>query len=61
MLLRLRFITVNPALITSDNPGQKVCIIRGDLMKLLTDVDTMLFLTQLQIKGSKNQHIHPAA
>jgi hypothetical protein len=30
LLLYLRVITVNPAPITSDNPGQEDCIIRGD-------------------------------
>jgi hypothetical protein len=42
-LLSLRIIT-NPALVTNANPGQEGCIVRGDLMKLLTDVDTLLFL-----------------
>jgi hypothetical protein len=35
LLLCLRVITVNLGLITSDNPGQEVFIIGGDLMKLL--------------------------
>jgi hypothetical protein len=74
LLLCLRAITVSPALVTSDNPGQG-CIIGGDLMKLLADVNTLLLLiscqnpgrnrvrpdTWLQIKGCKNQHVHPAA
>jgi hypothetical protein len=48
MLLCLRAITVNPALVTSDNPGQEGCIVGGDLTKLLADVDTPLFLTRCQ-------------
>jgi hypothetical protein len=32
-------ITVNPVLITSDNPGQKGWIVGDDLTKLLTEVD----------------------
>jgi hypothetical protein len=42
LLLCLRVITINPALVTSDNPGQDSCIIGGDLTKLLADVDTLL-------------------
>jgi hypothetical protein len=37
-------ITVNPALVTSDNPGQEGCIVGGNLMKLVTDIDTLLLL-----------------
>jgi hypothetical protein len=33
-VLCLRYITLNPALVTSDNPGQEGCVIRGDLTKL---------------------------
>jgi hypothetical protein len=40
LLFRLRVLTVNPALIISDNPGQEGCIVRGDLTKLLAVVDT---------------------
>jgi hypothetical protein len=48
LLLCLRVITVNPAPITSDNPGQEGCIIVGDLTKLLADVDTLLLLISCQ-------------
>jgi hypothetical protein len=72
LLLCLRVTTVSPALVTSDNPGQEVCIVRGSLMKLLADVDMLLLLiscqnpgrnhispdTQLQIKG-RNKSAHP--
>jgi hypothetical protein len=42
LLLCLRVITVNPALVTSDNPGQEGCIVEGDLTELLTDGDTLI-------------------
>jgi hypothetical protein len=48
LLLCLRVITVNPALITSDNPGQEGCIVGGDLTKLLSDVNTLLLLISCQ-------------
>jgi hypothetical protein len=61
LLLCLRVITVNPALITSDNLGQEGCIFRADLIKLLADLGMLLFWsadrnhirpdTRLQIKG----------
>jgi hypothetical protein len=70
LLLCLRVITVNPALVTSANPGQKVCIV-DDLLKLLADVDTLLLLISRQKsqqaryttpnKREKNQHMHPSA
>jgi hypothetical protein len=44
----LRVITVNPALVISDDPGQKGCIIGGNLMKLLTDIETLLLLISCQ-------------
>jgi hypothetical protein len=47
-LLCLRIITINPALVTSDNPEQEGCIVDGDLMKLLTDTDTLLLLISCQ-------------
>jgi hypothetical protein len=60
VLLFLRAITVNSALITSDNSGQEGCTVIGVLTKLFTDVDMLLLLTncqkphtQLQIKGRK--------
>jgi hypothetical protein len=63
LLLCLRVITMNPALVTSDNPGQD-CTIGGDLTKLLADTDTLLYLIscqkshQLQTKGRK-ESAHP--
>jgi hypothetical protein len=53
LLLCLRIIIVNPALVTSDNPGQEGCIIGGDLMKLLADIDTLLLLISCQNPGHK--------
>jgi hypothetical protein len=47
-LLCHRVITINPAIITSDNPKQAGCIVGGDLMKLLADVDTQLLLISCQ-------------
>jgi hypothetical protein len=44
----LRIITINPALVTRDNPGQEGCIIREGMTKLLTDVDTLLLLVSCQ-------------
>jgi len=44
MLLCLRVVTVNPALITSDDPGQEGFIIGGELMKFSADVDALLLL-----------------
>jgi hypothetical protein len=41
LLLCLSVISANPTLVTSDNPGQVGCIVGGDLMKLLADVDTV--------------------
>jgi hypothetical protein len=53
LLLCLRVETVNPALITSDNPGQEGCIIGGDLTKLLADLDMLLLLISSQNPGHK--------
>jgi hypothetical protein len=44
----LRVITVNTALVTSDNPGQEECIVGGEQTKLLTDVDMLLLLISCQ-------------
>jgi hypothetical protein len=44
----LKVMTIIPALVTSDNPGQEGCIVRRDLMKLLADVDTLLLLISCQ-------------
>jgi hypothetical protein len=48
-----RITTVNPALVTSDIPGQEGYIVGGDLTKLLADVDTPEIASRLQIKGRK--------
>jgi hypothetical protein len=45
--------TINPALITSDNPGQEGCSIGGNLKKLLADADTLLLLISSQNPGHK--------
>jgi hypothetical protein len=42
-----------PSLITSDNPGQEGCIIGGNLMKLLTDIDTLLLLKHREIASGQ--------
>jgi hypothetical protein len=44
----LSVIIVNPAFITSDNRGQEGGITRGNLMKLLSDGDTLLLLISCQ-------------
>ena len=43
-MLCLRVVTVNPALITSDDPGQKGFIIGGELTKFSADVNVLLLL-----------------
>jgi hypothetical protein len=48
LLLCLRVIIVNAVLITSYNPGQKGWIVRGDLVKFLSDVETLLLLISCQ-------------
>jgi hypothetical protein len=48
LLLCLRVITINPALITGDNPGQEGCVIVGYLTNLLADVDMLLHLIGCQ-------------
>jgi hypothetical protein len=53
LLFCLRVITVNAALITSDNLGQGGCIVRGDLTKLLADGDMLLLLFSCQNPGGK--------
>jgi hypothetical protein len=53
LLLRLTVITINPALLTSDNPGQERYIIGGDLTKFLAHVDTLLLLISCQNPGHK--------
>jgi len=51
--LCLRVITVNPALITSDDPGQERFIIGGELTKPSADVDALLLLVSCQDPGHK--------
>ena len=51
-MLCLRVVTVNPALITSDDPGQEGFIIRGELMKFSAD-DALLLLVSCQDPGQK--------
>jgi hypothetical protein len=48
LLLCLRVITINPALVTSDNPGQKGYIVGENLMKFLIDADMLLLLISCQ-------------
>jgi hypothetical protein len=48
LLLCLRVITLNPALVTSDNHGQEGCIVGGDLTKLLADVTHCYFWSALR-------------
>jgi len=52
-LLCLRIVTVNPALITSDDPGQEGFIIGGKLMKFSADTDALLLLVGCQDPGHK--------
>jgi hypothetical protein len=47
LLLCHRVITVNPALVTRDNPGQEGCIVGGDMAKLLADFNTAAVSDQL--------------
>jgi hypothetical protein len=55
LLLCLRVITINSALVTSDIiPGQEI----GDLTKLLADVDTLLFLISCQ-KSHQDKYTTP--
>jgi hypothetical protein len=48
LLLYLRVINVNPAVITDDNPGKEGCTVGGDAMKLLADTDMLLLLISCQ-------------
>jgi hypothetical protein len=41
----LGVIPINRALINSDNPGKEGCIVGGNLMKLLVDVDMLLLIS----------------
>jgi hypothetical protein len=44
LLLCLRVVTVNPALITSDDPGQEVFVIGGELTNFSADIEALLIL-----------------
>jgi len=50
--LRLRVVTVNPALITSDDPRQECFIVGGELTKFSAD-DALLLLVSCQDPGQK--------
>ena len=52
-MLCLRVITVNPALITSDDPGQECFIIGSKLTKFSADVNALLLLVSCQDPGRK--------
>ena len=52
LLLCLRVVTVNPALITSDDPGQGF-IIGGELTKFSAEGDALLLLVSSQGPGHK--------
>jgi hypothetical protein len=52
LLLCLRVININPALVTNDNRRQESCIIGGDPMKLLVDV-TLLLLVRNRMTPNK--------
>jgi len=52
-LLCLRIVTINPALITSDDPGQEGFIIGGELTKFSADVGALLLLVVCQYPGHK--------
>jgi hypothetical protein len=58
LLLCLMVITVNPALVTSDDPRQEGCIIGGDLTKLLADIDMLLLLISCQ-ESHQARHMTP--
>jgi hypothetical protein len=53
LLLCVRIITINPALITSDNPGQEGCIVGANLTNLLADGDMLLLLISCENHGHK--------
>jgi hypothetical protein len=53
MLLCLRVITLNPAFTISDNPEEEGCIVGGNLMNFLTDVDMLLLVSSCQNPGHK--------
>jgi hypothetical protein len=51
LLLCLRVVTINPALITIDDPGQEGSIDGGELMKFSADIDALLLLVICQDPG----------
>jgi len=51
--LCLRVVTVNPALITSDNPTQERFIVGGKLTKFSADTDALLLLVSCRDPGHK--------
>jgi hypothetical protein len=53
LLLSLRVITINPALITSDNSGQEGCIVRGNVMKFSLKLTCCCFWSAVR------NHIRP--
>jgi hypothetical protein len=48
LLLCLRVINVNAALITNDNPRKEDCAVGGDVLKLLADTDMLLLMISCQ-------------
>jgi len=52
-LLRLRVVTVNPALIASGDSGQESFIIGSELTKFSADVDALLLVVSCQDPGHK--------
>jgi hypothetical protein len=58
LLICLRVLTVNPALITSDNSGHEGCNVRSDLIKLLADGDVLLLLISCQ-ESHQTRHMTP--
>jgi len=51
--LCLRVVTLNPALITNDDPRQERFIVGGDLTKFSADVDALLLLVSCHDPGHK--------
>ena len=52
-MLSLRVVTINPALITNDDPGQEGFIVGGELTKFSADIDVLLLLVSCQDPGHK--------
>ena len=53
LLLCLRVVTANPALINSDDPGQEGFIIGCDLTNFSAEVDKLLLLVSCKVPGHK--------